>query len=432
MKKQKLVDQLLKESVMAEATTSTDSLNDRPALLALTRATTQLIYQDLVATQYTSRPVAALYGVKYLNPNKELTFVTGATYGGQYGHSDRATIPALDLALAPTLMKDNVFTFQNVVFKVLEDTPFAGSTETDLFDLVSEGIAASTIRMAPEAAVTTKFEEPTSEISEAAFEVNKWQADVKSRKFKTEITVELAQDMEAAGFNAPEMLEDILSTQMAEEINKDVMQSLITVSSRFKVKGVSDKGILDLSAAGSSVEQGRTLYRYIAEMNASIQRNTSYSATYVLASSRSAALLASSGWLQKNNVDVPEAAYGVLNNGLVVYCDNNSPAEYVIVGVKAEYGDNEMIGSLFLAPYAEGLSKEADPTDHVGTYKIINDPDSLQPKLMLLVRYALCVNPYTMGIDDEKARVIDSTDFSNFAGKSQMSVLLGVKLPKLV
>lgn len=432
MKNLKLVDKLLTESVMSEATTSTDIENDRPALLALTRATTQLIYQDLVATQYTSRPTAALYGIKYLNPNKELTFVTGATYGGQYGTEDRKTIPDLDLALAPTLVKDDLFKYQNVVFKVLTDTPFAGSTETDLFDLVSEGIAASSIRMAPEAATTSKFEEPNSSIAEAGFQVNKWQADVKSRKFKTEITVELAQDMEAAGFNAPEMLEDILATQMAEEINKDVIQSLVTVSSRYKVKGVSDKGILDLSAISSSVEQARTLYRFICEMNASIQRGTSYSATYVLASSRSAALLASSGWLQKNVDGIPDAAYGVLNNGLVVYCDNNSPAEYVVVGVKAEYGENEMIGSLFYAPYAEGLSKESDPTDHIGTYKIINDPDSLQPKLMLLVRYALCVNPYTMAIGDDEARVIDSTDIGLFAGRSQMSVLLGVKLPKLV
>lgn len=420
------------EKLLHESVHSSDITYARPALLALTRATTKLIYQDLVATQYTSQPIAALYGVKYLNPNKELTFVTGATYGGQYGTDDRVSIPELDLTNATTFMKGDLFKYQNVVFKVIVDTPFAGSTETDLFDLVSEGIAAAAIRMAPEAAETSKFESNTAEIAEAAFEINKWQAAVKSRKLKAELTIELAQDMQASGFDAPETIEDLLATQMAEEINKDVIQSLITVSSRYKVKGVSDKGILDLSTGNSSVEQARTLYRFICEMNASIQRNTSYSATYVLASSRAAALLASSGWLQKPEPGISEAAYGVLNNGLVVYCDNNSPAEYVIVGVKDEYGEKEMVGSLFYAPYAEGLSKEADPTDHIGTYKLINDPDSLQPKLALLVRYALCVNPYTMGINDADAKVIDASDMDNFVGRSQMSVLLGVKLPKLV
>jgi hypothetical protein len=36
-----------------------------------------------------------------------------------------------------------------------------------------------------------------------------------------------------------------------------------------------------------------------------------------------------------------------------------------------------------------------------------------------------------MGLNDEEARVIDASDIDNFAGRSQMSVLLGVKLPKL-
>ena len=417
-------------NLLSESNTTISNAQGRPALLALTRATTKLIYQDLVATQYTNQPTAALYGVKYLNPNKELSFVTGATYSGQYGSKDREALEEITTANKDSFTKGKLFLFQDVVFKSLSDTPFAGTTETEIFDIISEANAASTIRMAPEAADTSKFETKDGDISAAGFVVNKWQAPVKSRKFKTELTVELAQDMEAAGFDAPTMLEDILATQMAEEVNKDVLQSLVTVSSRFKVNGVSEKGVLDLSTLGSSVDQARNLYRFICEMNASIQRATSYSATYVVASSRVAGLLASAGWLQQKDSQ-PESCYGILNNGLVVYCDNNSPVEYVIVGVKDSYGPEEMIGSLFYAPYAEGLSKDADPTDHVGAYKVINDPDSLQPKLALLIRYALCVNPYTMGLNDEQARVIDASDIDNFAGRSQMSVLLGVKLPKL-
>ncbi|AFL47751.1 head vertex protein [Acinetobacter phage ZZ1] len=422
----KRIDQLITESTNTQA----DSLA-RPALLSLTRATTKLIYQDLVASQPTDQPLAALYGIKYLNPNKELTFLTGATYGGQYGVGDRESMPILSNANKDSFKKGDLFIFQNVVFKVLKDAPFDGTTETELFDIVSEANAASTVRMAPEAADVMKFETHNAEIAEAGFVVNKWQAEVKSRKLKTELTVELIQDMEANGFNAPEMIEDILATQMAEEVNKDVMQSLVTVSKRFKVAGVSDKGVLDLSTVGSSVEQARNLYRYICEMNASIQRQTSYSATYVVATSRVAALLASSGWMNQQD-DQPDAAYGTLLNGLHVYCDNNSPVEYVIVGVKDTYGSDEMIGSLFYAPYTEGLSPEADPTDHVGAYTVINDASSLQPKIALLLRYALCVNPYTMGLDDSEARVIDASDMDQFAGQSDMSVLLGVKLPKLV
>lgn len=417
----KRVDQLLQES----ATTGVNS-TARPALLALTRATTNLIYQDLVATQYTDQPTAALYGVQYLTPGKALSFSTGATYSGAYGLADREALPEFDGT--NNFVKGDVFVFEDVVFKVLKDDPFAGTTETDPEAIVQEGIITSAIRLAPEAAPTVKFESG-EEVIDAKFKVDKWQAKVKSRKLKTSLTVELAQDMEANGFNTTEMLDDILSTQMAEEINKDILQSLITVSSRYKVEGVTDKGILDLSSITSSVEAGRNLYHYVCDMNAYIQRTTSYAGTYVVGSARAIAALSASGWLLTDE-DQPDAASGVLRNGLVVYTDTNSPIDYVTVGVKAEYGDEEMIGSLFYAPYAEGLSEIADPVDHVGAYKIITDPDSLQPTLMLLLRYALCVNPYTMPIDDKSARVIDSTDLDQFAAQSKMSVLLGLKLPK--
>ncbi|ADJ19495.1 gp24 head vertex protein [Acinetobacter phage 133] len=416
-------------NLIRESMGSVDVEKGRPSLLALTRATTKLIYTDLVAIQPTDSNVAALFGVKYLNPNDELSFITGATYSGAIGTEARKTLP--DMTVGMTLAKGDYFKYQDVVLKALVDNPFAGTTETDLFDILSEAIAGSAVRMVPDAAETSHFEVDKPDIAEAGFTIDKWTAPAKTRKLQTQITVELAQDLNSNGFEPSDMLEDILATQMAEEINKDVMQSMITVSKRFKVKGISDKGVLDLSVVGSSVEQARDLFRYICEMNADIQRNTSYSATFVQASSRVAALLTSSGWMQKKD-DQPESAYGVLNNGLVLYCDNNSPVEYVIVGVKDEFGDAETIGSLFYAPYVDGLSEEADIVDHIGAYKVLRDPASLQPKIMLQVRYALCVNPYTMGLDDPTARNIDASNMDNFAGQSQMSVLLGVKLPKLV
>ncbi|AJD81987.1 capsid vertex [Yersinia phage vB_YenM_TG1] len=420
------INQLLRES-----TTSTSSIAGRPNLVALTRATTKLVYMDLVAEQRTTQPVAALYGIKYLNPNNDLSFVTGATYGGAIGPSQRATIIDITMTNKDTFVKGDYFKYVDVVFKVLEDTPFAGTAETEIFGVVSEAVADSTIRMVPDAASTSKFESANSDIAEASFQISKWQAPVKSRKLKTELTVELAQDLEANGFDASSMVEDVLATQMAEEINKDILQGLVTVSTRFKIDGVSDKGVLDLSGPDTAPEQGRKLYRFVCEMNSSIQRNTSYSGTYVVASSRCAAVLAASGWMhQGEDEELSDNAYGVLNNGLVLFCDTNSPVDYVIVGVKAEFGDMEAVGSLFYAPYTEGLDLE-DP-EHVGVFKAIVDPESLQPKIALLTRYALCVNPYTTGATDEQARIIDASDFDLFAGRSQMSTLLGVKLPKLI
>lgn len=417
------------DSLLQESTISNSNMNSRPTLLSLTRATTKLIYSELVATQRTTMPLATLFGVKYLTPDNELSFVTGATYAGAVSKNDRAGLQEFTVANKDTFVKGNMFKYQNVVYKVIKDTPFANISETKEFDILSEAIANSAIRLVSEAAATSKFESRDPGISEARFRVDKWNSEIKSRKLKTELTVELAQDMESTGFDAVNMVEDVLATQMADEINKDILQSLITVSSRFRVTGVTDKAILDLTGIDNAPEQSRKLYRYICEMNSDIQRNTSYSGSYVVASSRCGALLAASGWMDGND-DEESNAYGILKNGLPLYCDVTSPVEYVIVGVKAKYGDNELVSSLFYAPFSEGMDLEEE--EHVGEFKVINDPSSLQPMVALLLRYGLCVNPYTIGLGEEEARIIDASDMDKMAGRSKMSSYLGVKLPALI
>lgn len=399
-----------------ESTGSGDNSIGRPDLLALTRATTDLIYTDLVAVQKTNQPEATLYGVKYVNPDKNMSFTTAATYGGAVG--SRTGIPEWTNTAYD---KGDTFQYRDVVYKVLVDDPFAGTTETVDWDIISEAIINGTIRFLSDAAVTSYFEGDV-EVSEAGLRLDRWSIPVRTRKLKTSLTVELAQDLESNGFDAPNTIDDLLATMMAEEVNKDIIQKLITVSSRFKVNGVTDKGVLDLTGVDTSPEQGRKLYRYICEMNANIQRTTTYTGSYVVASSRCSALLSASGWLKEDSTNM--LTDGVLNNGLPLYTDSVSPVDYVIVGVKEDYGDLEHVGSLFFAPYVE--------EDDAGSFKVVVDPNSLQPTLALMIRYGLSVNPYTINVGDDESRVINGDDFDGMAGKSLMSVLLGVKLPKLV
>ena len=228
----KIVD-LIKESTLTAA-----SSVGRPALLSYTQATNKRIFKALVAEQKTNQPVAALYGVRVLNPDDKMTYLGGATFAGQIGMTERENIPEFTDSSTAYAVGD-MFQFESVVFKVLEASPFAGTTETNLSEVISEAVAAGHIRMVSDAAITSKFEQGHPEIAETGFRIDKWQSEVKSRKLKTSLTVELAQDLESNGFNAPNFVENLLGIQMAEEINKDVLQSLITVSSRFKVQGVS-------------------------------------------------------------------------------------------------------------------------------------------------------------------------------------------------
>lgn len=418
--------------LIAESNTSNVIATARPTLLSYTQATNKRIFKDLVAIQKTKQPIAALYGIRVLNPADKMTYFGGATYAGLIGLEDRKNIPDLTNVTTNYNIGD-MFIFDSVVFKTLVANPFKDTKETELDDAVSEAIAAGNIRMVSDAAPTEKFETGYPEISEAGFRIDKWQTHVKSRKLKTSVSVELAQDLEANGFDAPDFIENILAIQQAEEINKDVLQSLINVSSRFKVKGISDKAVLDLTTAelDNAQDRARTLYYYMCEMNSSVQRNTSFSGTYAVASSRCAAILAASGWVEKND-QTPETAYGTLKNGLPLYADVNSPCDYVIVGVNADLGEGQTVSSLYYAPYVEGLEDVDNEGDaSVGEFKVIVDPESLQPTISLLARYALSANPYTVAKDEEEARIIDGGDMDKMAGQSKLSSYLGVKLPPL-
>lgn len=419
----KNINKLLHESV----TTSSNSLG-RPSLLSYTQATNKRIFKDLVAEQKTRQPIAALFGVRVLNPDDKMTYLGGATFAGLMGKTERAAVP--ELSAISGYVKGDLFMFDSVVFKVLEDEPFAGTKETEKDDAVSEAIAAGSIRMLSDAAPTSKFETGYPEIAEAGFRIDKWQTEVKSRKLKTDLTVELAQDLEANGFDAPDFIENLLAIQQAEEINKDVLQSLITVSSRFKVHGVSSKGVLDLTDAqyANAQDRARTLYYYMCEMNSHVQRQTSFSGTYAVASSRCAAILAASGWVE-TTPETPETAYGTLKNGLPLYADVNSPCDYVIVGVNADMGKGQTVASLFYAPYVEGLDIEEG--EAIGEFKVVVDPDSLQPTVSLLARYALSANPYTVAKNDQEARIINGGDMDQMAGQSNLSSYLGIKIPPL-
>ncbi|QDH49201.1 head vertex protein [Pantoea phage Phynn] len=410
----------VKPSALDESTTSADNSVGRPDLLALTRATTSLIFTELVAVQKTRQPVAALFGVKYIDPLKQMPFTGAATYGGEINLKERQSIPDFDKSAS--LKKGDMFQHESVVYKVLKDAPFDGTAETENIAIIGEAIINNSIRFMSDAANTSHFEDRETEVSQVGLRLDKWNVPVRTRKLKTELTVELAQDLEANSFDAPETFDDLLATMMATEVNKDIIQKLITVSTRFRVNGVTDKGVLDLSGLDAAPEQGRKLYRYVCEMNSHIQRTTTYTGSYVLASSRVSALLHASGWVKEDEDN--DLTSGKLNNGLPLYTDPLSPLDYVIVGVKENYGQMEHVGSLFYAPYVE--------EDGAGAYKIVVDPNSLQPSLSLMIRYGLSVNPYTTNITDSESRVIVGDDFDNLAGTSLMSVLLGVKLPTLI
>lgn len=401
--------------LLRESTTSVANQTARPQLLSLTRAVNNLIFSDLVAIQPTEQPICALYGLRYLNRDGQMTYRSAATYGGAAG--DRAGIEEFNKE--KDYQVGDLFDYENVVYQVIEAGVVSVGATTDE-EAIFKGVMANKIRFYSDCAPTEYFEDANTEISTTSMDFDKWQVNVGSRKLKTEFTTEFMQDLEANQMNSENAVVDLLATVASEEINKDIMQKLITVSTRYKIKGVTPDGVLSLVGVQDAPKQARELYRYACEMSNQMLRTSSFGGTYVLASSRVVGLLQSTGWMEETDNALSE---GRLRCGLEVYADTVTPFDYMLVGCKHMIGDMESIGSLFYSPYTEA--------DGAGAYKSVIDPNSFNHKVAIMNRYALSVNPYTAKQDQDIHVPVKGDEWNKLAGRSEMSYILGIELPPL-
>lgn len=401
--------------LLRESTSSVANQNARPQLLSLTRAVNNLIFSDLVAIQPTEQPICALFGLRYLNRDGQMTYRTAATYGGAAGNRNGIE----EFSKDKEYQAGDHFVYGDVVYEVIT-TGMIDATASTPEEAIFKGVMANKIRFYSDCAETSYFEDANTEISETNFNFDKWQVNVGSRKLKTDFTMELMQDLEANQINSDNSIIDLLATVASEEINKDIMQKLITVSTRYKIKGITPDGVLSLAGVQDAPKQARELYRYACEMSNQMLRTSSFAGTYVLASSRVVGLLQSTGWMEESDNALSE---GRLHCGLEVYADTVTPFDYMLVGCKHMIGDMESVGSLFYSPYTE--------SDGAGAYKSVIDPNSFQHKVAIMNRYALSVNPYTSKVDQEENQTIKGDEWGKLAGRSEMSYILGIELPPL-
>lgn len=389
-----------------------DVQNGRPSLLAITRAVNALIYTDLVATQPTTQPKATLFGLRYLNPDNNISFETPSTYAGRYG--DRSDIT--ELSNSSKFEKGDIFKFETVVYQAAAAVNISTENGSDLKSKLMISMMKANVRIVSDAA-DTSYHETGDNIQEVNFSLDRWAVDTRTRKFKTLITNELIQDLNANGLDASSVIEDLLSTTLSEEINKDIMQKLQTVSKRFISQHTTD-GILDLSGISDDPIHGRTVYRIVSEMAYEILSDTTFEATYVLCTPKIAALLSASGWM-KGDPSMVNLYAGVLANGIKVYIDGVSEMEYMVVGTKQATDEFEKIGSLFYSPFID--------IDSIGSFNFALDPSDMQPRIMAMSRYALSVNPYT--VQDEKSdreQIVNGDAWIDLATKSKYSRFVGV------
>jgi len=233
--------------------------------------------------------------------------------------------------------------------------------------------------------------------NQMAFSIEKTTVTAQTRALKAEYSVELAQDLKAVhGLDAEGELSNILSAEIQNEINREVVRTVYKAAKPGAEVGTATAGTFDLDVDSNgrwSVEKFKgLLFQIEREANAIAQTTRRGRGNFIICSSDVASALAMAGVLDyapalSTSLNVDEASTtfaGVLNGKYKVYVDpysaNQSTTQFFVAGYK---GSSAFDAGLFYCPYV--------PLQMVRAV----DPNTFQPKIGFKTRYGLVSNPFT-------------------------------------
>lgn len=417
------------ENLLVEQTKTNSIQGTRPYLVSLQKTVASRVFSDMVAIQQTNNPEAQIFGLKYLTEDGKTLHDNNLSISGAYSKNKIKDLPALSSGLSVT--KDKVYRTPDNDSIYIAVKSGALSTD-DLNIAILKAVIDGTLRLYQDAAEVqyTEGEAPV----EVKFEIGKWVVPCRTRKVQIKVTQELIQDLEANGMDQVQIIEDTLSTAIVNEVNKDIISKLITVSTRFDNKSLGiNNGFIDLQTRTDPLWQiGRDINQMIGSAAARMLQNTTYSATYVIVSPDVYGLLCGAGLVVFNQESEMTRSHGYLKQGLKIYIDTYSQFDYFIVGCKhnidlaesmvneeepedEEYIPDDLVGSLYYCPYLE--------EDGSQIY-ITRDPNSFQNNILLMTRYALQINPFM----NQNEKINRGDDWNNLVGKQKLQMFVGIKL----
>jgi len=246
------------------------------------------------------------------------------------------------------------------------------------------------------------------QFGEMAFSIERVAVEAKTRALKAEYTTELAQDLKAVhGLDAESELANILSTEILNEINRELIHTIYRVAktgcqqsdldaiNRFPTGG---GGVYDLNTDSDgrwSAERFRGLmFQIEREANVIAKETRRGKGNFIVCSSDVASALAMGGFLnltpalqpQLEVDDTGNTFAGILNGKFKVYIDPYAQLglNFVTVGYR---GASPYDAGLFYCPYVPLQMVRA-----VGQ-------DTFQPKIGFKTRYGMVANPFSESMD---------------------------------
>jgi hypothetical protein len=230
---------------------------------------------------------------------------------------------------------------------------------------------------------------------EMAFSIERIAVEAKTRALKAEYTTELAQDLKAVhGLDAEGELANILSTEILNEINRELITTIYRVSKSGCQQGdLSTPGRYNLNTDSDgrwSAERFRGLmFQIERECNVIAKETRRGKGNFIVCSSDVASALTMGGFLnlapamtaQLDVDDTGNTFAGVLNNRVKVYIDPYAKlgVNFCVVGYR---GTSPYDAGIFYCPYV--------PLQMVRAV----DQNTFQPKIGFKTRYGMVANPF--------------------------------------
>ena len=225
---------------------------------------------------------------------------------------------------------------------------------------------------------------------EMAFSIDKTSVTAKSRALKAEYSTELAQDLKAVhGLDAETELANILSTEILQEINREVIRTILTVAKPGAQANTTAAGTFDLDTDSNgrwSVEKFKGLMFQIERDRNEVGHQTRRGkANFMICSADVASALSMAGMLETGhaiNVDDTMSTLAGTMNGMKVFVDpyySLASGQFYCLGYK---GSSPYDAGLFYCPYV--------PLQMVRAM----GENTFQPKIGFKTRYGMVKNPF--------------------------------------
>jgi hypothetical protein len=242
--------------------------------------------------------------------------------------------------------------------------------------------------------------EASTPFNEMAFSIERLAVEAKTRALKAEYTTELAQDLKAVhGLDAESELANILSTEILNEINRELIYTLYRTAKTGCQQGdLTSAGKYDLNTDSDgrwSAERFRGLmFQIEREANTIAKETRRGKGNFVVCSSDVASALAMGGFLnltpalqpQLEVDDTGNTFAGILNGKFKVYIDPYAQLgiNFALVGYR---GASPYDAGVFYCPYV--------PLQMVRAV----DQSTFQPKIGFKTRYGMVANPFAESTD---------------------------------